>query len=153
MEMLINTGCARKPVSPGAHLEIHLLMPLFAWLFQGNGGPCPTTPCPHISFPHSSPWSCPASCTSWWAKATFPLFFKGSGPKLGKPRGRVKVTAWRKGTNFHNKQNRASTALAVWQMIPRVENCNNYRVSWGKLKGRDRPKGRQMGYSSPSVVM
>lgn len=55
MKMLVNTGCARKPLSPGGHLEIHLLMPLFAWLFQGNGEPCPTTPCPH-----SSPWSCPA---------------------------------------------------------------------------------------------
>lgn len=80
MEMSINTGCAKKPLSPGAHLEIHLLVPLFAWLFQGNGGPCPTTPCPHVSFPHSSPWSCPASCMSWWAKATFPLFLKEVDP-------------------------------------------------------------------------
>lgn len=148
LKMSVKMGCARKPLSPEPRLQTHpprsgeqrvrvlCTPPALLGLPPAQQSP-------------EQPWQLHLSPS----KHPVSSFFKGSMPRLRKPQGRVKATAWRKRTNFHNKPNHTISALLVPHMIPRVQHGNNQSVSREKLKDRDRPKGRQPGYSSSSMVI
>lgn len=124
----VSKACARKPLSPEPHLQTHPPADhSVCWLCSDETeGTCslPSWGLCH----HSRPCQLHLKLSK---DHVFPLLlFKGSVLKLGKPKGKVKVTAWRKGNKlpYRNESHHHCTCCltydpqsAKWEQLECVQ--------------------------------